>query len=142
MIPRAGAAGATPGPGSGPGARVRACRAGATTRGGGGRIRDRGATRRAGQPTAAGALRPGCAKWPGPACRADLALLGRVNPLALEEFAALEERYKFLSTQLEDLKSTRRDLLTVIAEVDEKILEVFTEAFHDVARISSGLIVE
>ncbi|MDT7713947.1 MAG: chromosome segregation protein, partial [Pseudonocardiales bacterium] len=64
----------------------------------------------------------------------DLALLGKVNPLALEEFAALEERYKFLSTQLEDLKSTRRDLLTVISEVDEKILEVFTEAFHDVAR--------
>jgi chromosome segregation protein len=64
----------------------------------------------------------------------DLALLGKVNPLALEEFAALEERYKFLSTQLEDLKSTRRDLLTVIAEVDEKILEVFTEAYHDVAR--------
>ncbi len=64
----------------------------------------------------------------------DLALLGKVNPLALEEFAALEERYKFLSTQLEDLKATRRDLLTVIAEVDEKILEVFTEAFHDVAR--------
>ncbi|MDQ4011838.1 MAG: chromosome segregation protein SMC [Actinomycetota bacterium] len=64
----------------------------------------------------------------------DLALLGKVNPLALEEFAALEERYKFLSTQLEDLKATRRDLLTVVAEVDEKILEVFIEAFHDVAR--------
>ncbi|MBV9162839.1 MAG: chromosome segregation protein SMC [Pseudonocardiales bacterium] len=64
----------------------------------------------------------------------DLTLLGKVNPLALEEFAALEERYKFLSTQLEDLKATRRDLLTVITEVDEKILEVFTEAFHDVAR--------
>ena len=64
----------------------------------------------------------------------DLALLGKVNPLALEEFAALEERYKFLSTQLEDLKATRRDLLTVVAEVDQKILEVFTEAFHDVAR--------
>jgi chromosome segregation protein len=64
----------------------------------------------------------------------DLALLGRVNPLALEEFAALEERYKFLSTQLEDLKATRRDLLTVVAEVDEKILEVFAEAFTDVAR--------
>ncbi|MGH3870381.1 MAG: chromosome segregation protein SMC [Pseudonocardiaceae bacterium] len=64
----------------------------------------------------------------------DLALLGKVNPLALEEFAALEERYKFLSTQLEDLKATRRDLLTVVAEVDQRILEVFTEAFHDVAR--------
>ena len=64
----------------------------------------------------------------------DLALLGRVNPLALEEFAALEERYKFLSTQLEDLKDTRRDLLTVVKEVDDKILEVFSAAYEDVAR--------
>ena len=64
----------------------------------------------------------------------DLGLLGRVNPLALEEFAALEERYRFLSTQLEDLKNTRRDLLTVVREVDDKILEVFTEAYTDVAR--------
>ncbi|MDP9093323.1 MAG: chromosome segregation protein SMC [Actinomycetota bacterium] len=64
----------------------------------------------------------------------DLALLGKVNPLALEEFAALEERHQFLSTQLEDLKATRRDLLTVIREVDERILEVFTSAYQDVAR--------
>ncbi len=64
----------------------------------------------------------------------DLALLGKVNPLALEEFAALEERYRFLSTQLEDLKNTRRDLLTVVREVDDKILEVFTVAYTDVAR--------
>ncbi len=64
----------------------------------------------------------------------DLTLLGKVNPLALEEFAALEERHAFLSTQLTDLKDTRRDLLTVIEDVDQKILEVFTSAFNDVAR--------
>jgi chromosome segregation protein len=64
----------------------------------------------------------------------DLALLGKVNPLALEEFAALEERHQFLSTQLEDLKATRRDLLTVVKEVDDRILEVFTSAYTDVAR--------
>ncbi|MDT4982882.1 MAG: chromosome segregation protein, partial [Pseudonocardiales bacterium] len=64
----------------------------------------------------------------------DLALLGKVNPLALEEFAALEERHQFLSTQLEDLKATRRDLLTVVREVDGRILEVFTAAYQDVAR--------
>jgi chromosome segregation protein len=64
----------------------------------------------------------------------ELTLLGKVNPLALEEFAALEERYKFLSEQLEDLKKTRRDLLTVVKDVDDRILEVFAEAFHDTAR--------
>jgi chromosome segregation protein len=64
----------------------------------------------------------------------DLALLGKVNPLALEEFAAMEERHQFLSTQLEDLKATRRDLMTVVRDVDERIDEVFTAAYHDVAR--------
>jgi chromosome segregation protein len=63
----------------------------------------------------------------------ELARLGKVNPLALEEFAALEERYKFLSTQLEDLKATRADLQTVISDVDVKIREVFRSAFTDVA---------
>ena len=64
----------------------------------------------------------------------DLATLGKVNPLALEEFAALEERHGFLATQLEDLKSTRRDLLTVVREVDERIHDVFAAAFTDVQR--------
>src|SRR5206468_809494 len=64
----------------------------------------------------------------------DLAALGKVNPLALEEFAALEERHTFLATQLEDLKATRRDLLTVVREVDERIHDVFSAAFVDVAR--------
>ncbi|WP_203899319.1 chromosome segregation protein SMC [Virgisporangium aliadipatigenens] len=64
----------------------------------------------------------------------DLQLLGKVNPLALEEFAAMEERFKFLSDQLEDLKKTRRDLLTVVKDVDDRILEVFTAAYHDTAR--------
>ena len=65
--------------------------------------------------------------------------LGKVNPLALEEFAALEERHKFLSEQLEDLKTTRRDLLTVVKEVDERVEQVFTAAFHDTARQFEGV---
>jgi chromosome segregation protein len=60
--------------------------------------------------------------------------LGKVNPLALEEFAALEERHAFLVTQLEDLKKTRRDLLTVIKEVDERVQQVFAAAYADTAR--------
>jgi chromosome segregation protein len=64
----------------------------------------------------------------------ELALLGKVNPLALEEFAALEERYKFLNEQLDDLKSTRKGLLDVVKEVDDRILEVFRSAYEDTAR--------
>ncbi len=60
--------------------------------------------------------------------------LGKVNPLALEEFAALEERHAFLVAQLEDLKKTRRDLLTVIREVDERVQQVFTSAYADIER--------
>jgi chromosome segregation protein len=60
--------------------------------------------------------------------------LGKVNPLALEEFSALEERHAFLSTQLEDLKKTRRDLLTVIKEVDDRVQQVFASAYEDTAR--------
>ncbi|MEZ0068589.1 chromosome segregation protein [Streptacidiphilus sp. MAP12-20] len=67
------------------------------------------------------------------------AQLGKVNPLALEEFAALEERHQFLSEQLEDLKTTRRDLLTVVKEVDERVEQVFTAAYHDTAREFEGV---
>ncbi|MYR29747.1 MULTISPECIES: AAA family ATPase [unclassified Streptomyces] len=65
--------------------------------------------------------------------------LGKINPLALEEFAALEERHQFLSEQLEDLKKTRADLLQVIKEVDERVEQVFTEAYHDTAREFEGV---
>ncbi|MEV8538364.1 chromosome segregation protein SMC [Streptomyces sp. NPDC051572] len=65
--------------------------------------------------------------------------LGKVNPLALEEFAALEERHKFLSEQLEDLKKTRTDLLQVVKEVDERVEQVFTEAYRDTALQFEGV---
>jgi chromosome segregation protein len=65
--------------------------------------------------------------------------LGKVNPLALEEFAALEERHQFLSEQLEDLKKTRADLLQVVKEVDERVEQVFAEAFRDTAREFEGV---
>ena len=63
----------------------------------------------------------------------ELQALGRVNPLALEEFEAMQERQAFLSTQLEDLKKGRQDLLDIIDDVDERVRQVFTEAYHDVA---------
>ena len=60
-----------------------------------------------------------------------LARLGRVNPLALEEFAALEQRHKFLTEQLTDLSNTRKDLLTIIADIDDRMQGIFADAFED-----------
>jgi chromosome segregation protein len=60
--------------------------------------------------------------------------LGRVNPLALEEFAALEQRHKFLTEQLTDLTKTRADLMEIIKELDSKMQSIFEEAFEDTKR--------
>jgi chromosome segregation protein len=64
-----------------------------------------------------------------------MAMLGKVNPLALEEFSALEERHQFLSEQLDDLRRTRKDLLDIVDEVDAKVLEVLEEAWRDVEEV-------
>ncbi len=63
-----------------------------------------------------------------------LALLGKVNPLALEEFSALEERHRFLNEQLDDLKRSRDELLSIISDVDERVQQVFAEAYADTER--------
>jgi chromosome segregation protein len=63
-----------------------------------------------------------------------LALLGKINPLALEEFSSLEERLKYLAEQLEDLKKSKKDLLDIIKEVDDKVQQIFEEAYRDTAR--------
>ncbi|MFF7995182.1 chromosome segregation protein SMC [Kitasatospora xanthocidica] len=65
--------------------------------------------------------------------------LGKVNPLALEEFAALEERHKFLGEQLDDLKRSRRDLLDIVRDVDQRVEQLFTSAYHDTAAQFEGV---
>jgi chromosome segregation protein len=73
-----------------------------------------------------------------PAARArdlerELRLLGPINPLALEEFTALQERHTFLEEQLEDVKTTRRELARIIKAVDAEIEQVFAAAYADVS---------
>ena len=63
-----------------------------------------------------------------------LNLLGKINPLALEEFTSLEERLKFLAEQLEDLKNTKKDLLDIIKEVDDRVQSIFMEAYTETAK--------
>ncbi|MGW3231239.1 chromosome segregation protein SMC [Kitasatospora sp. NPDC001095] len=65
--------------------------------------------------------------------------LGRVNPLALEEFTALEERHRFLGEQLDDLKRSRRDLMDIVRDVDQRVEQLFTSAYHDTAAQFEGV---
>jgi chromosome segregation protein len=60
--------------------------------------------------------------------------MGPINPRAHEEYAELAERERFLTDQMDDLRASKRDLLQVVAEVDDTIVRVFGEAFEDVAR--------
>jgi chromosome segregation protein len=69
----------------------------------------------------------------------ELRLMGPINPLALEEFTQLQERHTFLEGQLEDVKTTRRDLFKVIKAIDSEIVDVFAAAYADVAENFSTL---
>ena len=64
----------------------------------------------------------------------ELRLMGPINPLALEEYDALQERHTFLQEQLDDVKSSRRDLAKLIKAIDAEIVEVFAGAFADVSQ--------
>jgi chromosome segregation protein len=69
----------------------------------------------------------------------ELRLLGPINPLALEEYDALQERHEFLQQQLDDVKGTRKELARVIRAVDQEIVTLFQTAFADVAEHFTAL---
>jgi chromosome segregation protein len=69
----------------------------------------------------------------------EIRLMGPVNPLALEEYAALQERHTFLEEQLHDVQAARRELAKVIKAVDAEIIAVFKAAFDDVAENFANL---
>jgi chromosome segregation protein len=64
---------------------------------------------------------------------AQLRRLGPINPLAAQEYRELAERHEFLSTQMEDVMSSRAELRKVIAALEEEIQSRFDKAFTEVA---------
>lgn len=63
----------------------------------------------------------------------ELARLGKINPLALEEHAALNERHQFLTEQIEDIKSSQADLMELVKEIDDRVQTVFAESYEATA---------
>lgn len=70
---------------------------------------------------------------------ASIAKLGQFNPLALEEFSALEERFKYLTEQQADVEQARSDLRGIIATLDDQMQEIFAEAFVDTQKAFSEI---
>jgi chromosome segregation protein len=62
----------------------------------------------------------------------ELASLGPINPLAMEELGDLQERHRFLEEQVDDVRRARRELHQIVGAVNEEIVRVFAEAFTDV----------
>lgn len=65
--------------------------------------------------------------------RRDLAALGKVNPLATEEYDALQTRNQYLNDQRNDVAKSRDDLMQLIRDLDATMVEVFSSAFEDTA---------
>ncbi len=63
----------------------------------------------------------------------ELREMGPVNPLALQEHEEIAERHRLIEAQLEDVRTSRRELAKVIAAIDEEIITVFGAAYADVA---------
>jgi chromosome segregation protein len=58
--------------------------------------------------------------------------MGPVNLEAVQEYDELEERYRFLEAQNNDLTNSRRELLDVIARINSTTKELFAETFAQV----------
>ena len=55
--------------------------------------------------------------------------LGNVNVGAIEEYKEVSERYKFLSGQINDVKSSKRELERLIEDLTQDMCRIFAESF-------------
>lgn len=55
--------------------------------------------------------------------------IGIVNLGAIEEFAEVDQRFTFLSTQRDDLVSAKTDLYAVIEEMDREVIRLFKQTY-------------
>lgn len=61
--------------------------------------------------------------------RAQIKALGSVNVSAIDEYAAVKERYDFVRVQMEDLNASKEDLTGIIRSIEGEMAEMFTAAF-------------
>lgn len=62
--------------------------------------------------------------------RKELDLFGAVNMTAIEECSEQEKREQFLSSQIEDLTSSKQELITIIDNLDQECRKIFKSTFE------------
>lgn len=62
-----------------------------------------------------------------------ISFLGNVNVDAVEEFKELNERYLNEKTQLDDIRNAKKDLRTLLQNVQDTMTERFTTSFNDIS---------
>ncbi|MFC3881048.1 chromosome segregation protein SMC [Algoriphagus namhaensis] len=58
--------------------------------------------------------------------------IGPINPMAMEAYDEIKERYDFISGQKEDLEKAKQSLLNTIGEIDQVAKETFLDAFEKI----------
>ncbi len=58
--------------------------------------------------------------------------LGNVNVAAIEEYKEVSERYNFMSEQLNDVETSKRELEKLIDELTDNMRRQFTESFNSI----------
>ena len=64
--------------------------------------------------------------------RAKIKALGSVNVAAIDEYAEVSGRYRFLKAQVEDVEQARAELLKLIAGLSEEMKEIFSASFAQI----------
>jgi len=61
--------------------------------------------------------------------KGQISMLGKVNVGAIEEYKEVKDKFTFMDDQKQDLVLSKNELLTVIAEMTQKMKEIFAENF-------------
>ena len=59
--------------------------------------------------------------------------LGNVNVSAIEEYKEVSERYEFMSSQINDVETTRAELHKLINQLTHQMQDIFTEGFEKIS---------
>ena len=68
--------------------------------------------------------------------------LGSVNVAAIDEYTECAERYEFLSKQINDVETSRNELMKIIGELTSQMQEIFEENFKLINKYFSQIFVD